>query len=38
MGKNLDQEHGYLVKYPWEIMKIDYWLDHQKRVQQIPKI
>lgn len=30
MDKNVEQEHGYFIKYPWEIMKIGHWLDHKK--------
>ena len=35
MEKNVD--YGYFIKYSWEVMKIDHWLDHKKIVQQIPK-
>lgn len=27
--KNVDQEHGYFIKYPCEIIKTDNWLDHK---------
>lgn len=28
MDKNVD--YRYFIKYPWEVMKIDHWLDHKE--------